>query len=62
MCEAVELGVVFYLKPPATFRSPTNQSGTMAKDVLLLKYFISAEFVRYLRLECELRGLATYAF
>ncbi len=33
----------------------------MAKDALLLKKFISAVCVRYLRLEYELCGLATYA-
>ncbi len=55
------LCVMFYLKPPATARSPINQNGTMAKDALLLKEFICAECVRYLRLEYELCGLATYA-
>ncbi len=40
---------------------PINQNGTMAKDALLLKKFISAVCVSYLRLEYELCGLATYA-
>ncbi len=39
-------GCAFYLKPPATSRSPINQNDTMAKDALLLEKFISAECVR----------------
>ncbi len=44
--EYVEQGVIFFLKPPATSRSPKNQNGTMAKDALLLENVISAECVR----------------
>ncbi len=42
----VELGIVFYLIPPATSRSPINQNGTMAEDALFTGKFIRAECVR----------------
>ncbi len=41
----VELGVVFYLIPPATSRSPINKNGTMAEDALFTGKFIRAECV-----------------
>ncbi len=42
----VEQGAVFHLNPPATSRPPKVQNGKMAKNALLMEYFISAEFVR----------------
>ncbi len=42
----VEQGIVFYLQPPATSRSPINQNGTMTRDALLLGKFISTGCVR----------------
>ncbi len=59
--ESVELGVVFYLKPPSHVSIPKNQNGTMAKDALFMEKFISAECVRKIARLHELFCLAACA-
>ncbi len=53
----VEQGVVFYLKPPATSRSPKSEWHDGQRRLVTGKVYC-AECVQYLRLKWELCGLA----